>query len=373
MISSLQDTLSIGTRGRARVTRRPGGKTLRLEAEKREDLEFIDRLVVDLKTTGKKLRERVLRVTRAKFLYDGDVDRDLEGSLDVYKIGKGLVGLKGRLLRLFRFFESEFLKLAEEFKAEEHHYPVMLPLEVLEELRYLEHFPQHVTFCSHLPGDLALLQRSTDAVQNNGGRMPQSVIAKITRPAHVLQPAVCLPCYRQMRGLVVESRSVLAITMQNHVFRYEGENLRLLKRLWDFSVRDIVFFGAHNRLAQMRSRVIDRTVKLCRELDLEVRVQLANDPFFLEQSRNKKIYQRMGEVKYELVIPLRNKHEEVAASSFNLHHDFYTKLYDIRLTNRQKAESACMGFGIDRWLYGFLAQKGLDPTAWPEKVARYCK
>jgi hypothetical protein len=55
-------------------------------------------------------------------------------------------------------------------------------------------------------------------------------------------------------------------------------------------------------------------------------------------------------------------------SSFNLHRDFYTKIYDIRFAGGAYAETACMGFGIDRWVYGFLAQKGLDPRQWPERV-----
>jgi hypothetical protein len=29
-----------------------------------------------------------------------------------------------------------------------------------------------------------------------------------------------------------------------------------------------------------------------------------------------------------------------------------------------------MGFGFERWLYGFLSQKGLDPAGWPPRVTQ---
>ena len=158
---------------------------------------------------------------------------------------------------------------------------------------------------------------------------------------------------------------VRTLTMQNHVFRYEGTNFRPIRRGWDFNVRDIVFFGSYEDLSRLRAEVMERAIGLCRELDLEVTIELANDPFFLETSRDKAIYQRMGEVKYELLFPLPHRGESIAASSFNLHRDFYTSVYDTRRPNGELAESACMGFGLERWVYGFLTQKGLHPRAWP--------
>ena len=91
--------------------------------------------------------------------------------------------------------------------------------------------------------------------------------------------------------------------------------------------------------------------------------------FFLDASRDKAVYQRMGEVKYELLFQLPHRREALAASSFNLHRDFYTSIYDTRRSDGELAESACMGFGLERWLYGFLSQKGLDPEGWPPRVA----
>jgi len=193
----------------------------------------------------------------------------------------------------------------------------------------------------------------------------------VCEPQHVLTPGVCIPCYRQQRGETLLNGEVRVLTMQNHVFRYEASNFKPLTRGWDFTVRDIVFFGAFEDLKELRVDVVDRTLAMCRELGLSVSVELANDPFFLDTSREKAVYQRMGEVKWELLFELPHRKSPLAAASFNLHRDFYTSIYKTNQEAGGLSESACMGFGIDRWVYGFLSQKGLDPAGWPEKVRNF--
>lgn len=317
----------------------------------------------------KLLRHKVLKRNHASFLTSDPIDEQLAHCDDLQIIGKGLTGLRGQVLALFRFFEREFMRIANEFDAEDHHYPVMLPTEVLAEVGYFGHFPQHVTCCSHLPDSLPVLESvAHDAKGTAPGMLAKKVAARLANPDHALIPGVCLPCYRQQRGVRLARGEVRTLTMQNHVFRYEADNFRPLARAWDFSVRDIVFFGSGQDLARLRGEVMECTMQLCAELDLEVSLELANDPFFLDASRDKAVYQRMGEVKYELLFRLPQRKEPLAASSFNLHRDFYTALYDTRRADGAVAESACMGFGLERWLYGFLAQKGLDAQHWPQRV-----
>ena len=250
----------------------------------------------------------------------------------------------------------------------EHRYPVMIPSEILAEVGYFSHFPQHVTCCSHLPDSLPVLESVAAAAASGAEGLAGKLKQRLAEPRHALAPAVCLPCYRQHRGAVLEPGQVLTLTMQNHVFRYEGTSFRPLARDWDFTVRDIVFVGSGEDLARLRGEVTQRAMALCRELDLEVTLELAHDPFFLDASRDKAIYQRLGAVKYELLFRLPHRQATLAASSFNLHRDFYTSVYDIRRCDGELAETACMGFGLERWLYGFLSQKGLDPQGWPRRV-----
>lgn len=331
-----------------------------------ESAGHVEAFVSNTMRTHRRISGKVLRENRAASLMYHDVDAALARSGEVLALGDGLTGLRGSLLALFRFFEREFLGLAREFGAEEQQYPAMIPAEVLAEVGYFAHFPQHLTFCTHLPPSLPLLE--SVAAEMSDGAAWAGLGARLAEPRHVLTPGVCLPCYRQQRGAVLEAGGVRVLTMQNHVFRYEGAGFRPLTRAWDFNVRDIVFFGSYEDLSRLRGEVIDRALGLCRELDLEVTVELAHDPFFLDANRDKVIYQRMGEVKYELLFQLPHRGEALAASSFNLHRDFYTSVYDTRRADGALAESACMGFGLERWLYGFLSQKGLDPRGWPTRV-----
>ncbi len=321
--------------------------------------EHVEAFIAGMKRTHRLIKPKVLHANHAANLTFHDVDSALASSPDVYILGDGLIGLRGTLLALFRFFERQFAAIADELHAEDNRYPVMVPAQLLAEVGYLGHFPQHVTFCTHLTGSLPVLE----AVAAGAG-----IEGRLADPQHVLTPAVCLPCYRQHRDVILEPGRVRTLTMKNHVFRYEGTNFRPLQRGWDFTVRDIVFFGSYEELSSLRASVMTRTLELCAQLDLEVTIELANDPFFLDVSRDKAVYQRMGEVKYELLFPLPGRSEGLAASSFNLHRDFYTSVYNTRRADGTLAESACMGFGHERWLYGFLTQKGLDPSGWPAAV-----
>jgi seryl-tRNA synthetase len=345
----------------------PGGHVVVDEASRRLTVETcddgvlatLDRFVQDMQSTHRRLPRKVLWEAPPP-AGPGDVDAMIAASPDVTVLADGLIALRGRLLGLFRFFELEFRALAQAWGADENHYPVLLPIAVLEELQYFTNFPQQVTFCAHLPEDIPALEAASTG---DGWR------ALVGPPGHALEPAVCLPCYPQNRGRVVPEEG-FAVTMQNHVFRWEGTAFRSLARLWDFTVRDLVFFADYERLTRRRQRVMEATVALCEELGLGGRLELANDPFFLNASRQKSVYQRLGEVKYELVLAVPGR-AGVAVSSFNLHRDFYTKVYDIRRSDGTRAETACMGFGLERWVYAFVAQKGLDVDAWPRRVAAH--
>ncbi|WP_437321794.1 hypothetical protein [Sorangium sp. So ce385] len=347
--------------------------SLHVELVRPESAERIDAVVLSMLRMHRRISPKVVREHRVSSVEVQDIDEELAASPHLLQLGAGLCGLAGPLLVLFRWFEARFRALAASFGAEEHHYPALVLAEILEEVGYFAHFPQHATFCCHLPDSLPVLESVAAEARQAKGSFAETLADRLCPPRHVLTPGVCLPCYRQQRDVVLGPGEVRTLTMQNHVFRYEGANVRPLTRAWDFSVRDIVFFGSYEQLHDLREQVVEACIALCRELELDVRVELANDPFFLDANRDKAIYQRMGEVKYELLFDLPHRGRPLAAASFNLHRDFYTKVYGTRRSDGQLAESACMGFGLERWVYGFLSQKGLDPRRWPDPVTRSFK
>ncbi len=328
----------------------------------------VEGLVSAMRKTHRLVAQKTLRKRKAK-TDTGCSDEELAACKDLHFFDEGLTGISGDLLHLYRYFEDCFRTLAREFGAQDQHYPVLLPNKLLHDVGYFSNFPQHVTLCCHFPDRLPVLENiAQQAKEASGEELAEACGAALDAPSHVLTPAVCLPCYSQHAGLRIVEGDVHRLTMQNHVFRYEANRFSALSRGWDFSVRDIVFFGSGNDLLALRAEVMERVFALCETLDLDVSLELANDPFFLDAGRDKVVYQRMGEVKYELLFHNPGRDAPLAASSFNLHRDYYTGTYDIAFEDGTKAESACMGFGLERWLYGFVAQKGLDPAGWPESV-----
>ncbi|MFT5797885.1 MAG: seryl-tRNA synthetase [Candidatus Azotimanducaceae bacterium] len=370
-VRAIQDGLQTISQNILNVTFDDDTKILSVDVTSDQASEDIKDFIKGMLKTHRLIAQKVLRQNRVADFAGAMTDAELAACPDVQVIGQGLTGLRGPLLKLFRYFERHFASLAADFDAEDNHFPVMIPNETLSEMGYLNNFPQHATFCCHFPDSLPVLEavakhaETPDIAQSE----TDALIAKhLSPPSHVLTPAVCLPCYRQQRDLVIPKGTTRTLTMQNHVFRYEANNFRPLSRGWDFTVRDIVFFGEAEELERLRKKVMDQVFAFCQELDLDVSLELANDPFFLDASRDKAVYQRMGEVKVELLFTLPHRSEPLAASSFNLHRTFYTSIYNTQRAEGGLAESACMGFGLDRWLYGFLSQKGLNPKNWPKTV-----
>lgn len=336
------------------------------EAKMGEALGFAEAM----RKTHRLVARRVLRETSAPSA-QGCSDEDLAASEDLHFFADGLTGISGQLLKLFRYFEATFADLADDYAALDQHYPVMMPAKLLQEVGYTSNFPQHVTLCSHFPDQLPVLEQVAQMAKEPLSKARAAELGAVMEgPEHVLTPAVCLPCYSQHAGLRLARGEVRRLTMQNHVFRYEANRFQPLSRGWDFSVRDIVFFGSGAELTRLRAEVMERVFAFCETLGMQVSLELANDPFFVDSSRDKVVYQRMGEVKYELLFHISDRDAPLAASSFNLHRDFYTSTYDIAFADGTRAESACMGFGLERWLYAFVRQKGLDPSGWPDPVRR---
>ncbi len=330
-------------------------------------LEFVDAM----RRTYRLVARKVLK-SHASGPRVGCTDEALAASPDLHFFDEGLTGISGNLLGAYRFFEAQFKTFADEFGAAEQHYPVMLPTKLLQEVDYFSNFPQHVTLCSHFHDELPVLEQVAREAKANPDDLAEKFGAALDTPSHVLTPAVCLPCYSQHKGHRIPLGGVTRLTMQNHVFRYEAKRFQPLSRGWDFSVRDLVFFGSSAELTRLRADVMERAFALCETLDLDASLELANDPFFLDTSRDKVVYQRLAEAKYELLFAIPGRQTPLAASSFNLHRDHYTGVYDIAFEDGEQAESACMGFGLERWLYAFVRQRGLDPEHWPDAVRAFC-
>lgn len=55
----------------------------------------------------------------------------------------------------------------------------------------------------------------------------------------------------------------------------------------------------------------------------------------------------------------------LAIASLNKHRSFFGECYEINFGD-EAAHSACVAFGIERWLHALFQAHGSDPATWPE-------
>ena len=182
----------------------------------------------------------------------------------------------------------------------------------------------------------------------------------------LLAPSMCFHWYAWLR----DSRDVepMSITAVGKCFRYESGNLKTLERLWDFSMREIIFVGPKEYVLAQRQKAIDETVTLFDEWGLAYEIRSATDPFFIEEYSSQANFQSAFDLKFEACVDLPYRGDTLAAGSFNYHQDFFGRSFNIRAANGEAVHTSCVGFGLERLVLAFLAQYGLDSRCWPESI-----
>jgi seryl-tRNA synthetase len=151
-------------------------------------------------------------------------------------------------------------------------------------------------------------------------------------------------------------------------FRYEASNLRDLRRLWDFTMREVVFLGGREQVLEKRARGVDLVGEFLESHRIAAEIRTASDPFFIAPDAVAKTYfQLSSDTKYEVAAALPNG-QRLAVGSLNYHTDFFGRAFDVTVDGGGYMHSVCIAFGLERWVYAFLVQHGNDPRAWPEPV-----
>jgi len=274
---------------------------------------------------------------------------------ELWEAAPGLVGLRGDALALRAALERLVATAAGD-GCEEWAPPSALALATLERASYFASFPQWLTLAAHLREDAAALEavaRSADPVE---------AARHACAPADAaLPPAVCYHVYAALAGRTLAEPAL--VTAQGTCWRHEGARLRPLARGWAFAMREGVCVGDVEAAARFAARGIERAVALADALGLDAGLAEATDPFFAPTSRGRQLLQRLKGLKQELLLPVGD--ETVAAASFNLHERFFGEAFDIRASDGSAAASACVAYGVDRWLLAFLAAHGPDARGWP--------
>jgi len=302
--------------------------------------------------------------------YETGVHQGLQERGWLHDYGDGRVALSGPALRLAKLVDHRARALYEgSFNVIERDFPAMIDADLLKRCGYFDSHPNAVCFVGHVVEDFDAIEefRTMNTESDSPAVLPSD---HIHMPGMCLNPAACFPCYPTLKGQQLDGDGQI-LTWRGRVFRFESRNVSGLDRLWEFNVREIVFAGAEDYVADCRKQAMPLVAELAEWLDLDCQIETAADPFFATVSAAKTFWQRAQEVKNEIMLPVGYKDDgtlrRIASGSINLHGNFFGDRFDFTAAD-VPAFTACIGLGIERWVLAGFVQHGFDAQRWPRAV-----
>ncbi|GAA2961439.1 hypothetical protein [Actinokineospora diospyrosa] len=291
---------------------------------------------------------------------------ELLASDTAFVAGEGQVGFGEPLLSLVDYLDARLRSIALGLpRSREFRYPTLLPTSVLDRFGYFGSFPQFAMFVTRLHNDIDVYGDFVERYRAEG-HLPDTLFEQCGDKEYCLPPTMCYHTYHQYTGRQLPQEMV--VTARGKSFRHESRYHTSMERLWDFTIREIVFLGGEDFATECRNAVMAQAYALLEELELAGFCEVANDHFFGNADTAGKILtQRVMELKFELRVPVAED-RDIAVGSFNLHGRFFGESFGITDSAGSPTASGCVGFGLERLAYAFLCQHGADPAGWPTAV-----
>ena len=78
--------------------------------------------------------------------------------------------------------------------------------------------------------------------------------------------------------------------------------------------------------------------------------------------------QKEQKLKFEVLVPVISKDKPTACCSFNFHEGHFGEAFEIQTPDGAVANTACLGFGLERCVMALFQQHGFDPGNWSSQV-----
>jgi seryl-tRNA synthetase len=356
----------------------PGGRTVRFRVAEgsvvADERAKVARFVHDVAERHRAVpRKVVLRHERRGRALVGDAFGELVRRGWAVELGRGRVSLRGPALAVVRAIEEDVERIARRVNAAPEAHPGLAPAALLARCGAFASFPHTVSLVAHLAEDYdaveAYRQRSAEA-----GAWVQPASEAVAPFDACLLPALCYAVYAAREGTTLPEGGAV-VTCGGRCARFESRNLAGIERLWEFGMREIVFIGDPERCEAGRRWGLEMALDQLDRWDLDGVVESASDPFFGSERGGRAHWQRAGDRKLELRLPVApgggaaEEPRRIACASFNLHERFFGSAFGIATADGAVASSACIGWGLERWMLACFAQHGFDPAAWPSWLA----
>jgi seryl-tRNA synthetase len=240
-------------------------------------------------------------------------------------------------------------------------FPPVIPRTTLEKAGYLKSFP-------HLSGSLFSFSGNDSAAADiaERARRHHDWSHHLSRTEIVMVPAACYPSYPAVaqRGPLPPGGATLDLG-GCYVFRNEPSTDPA--RLQMFHQRELVRIGEADDVLAWRETWMNRAREVFALIRLEAALDVATDAFFGRGGKLLANSQREQRLKFEMLVPIATS-SPTAVASFNFHQDHFGNAFGIRLHDGGTANSACVGFGLERVTLALFRAHGMDPRDWPRDV-----
>jgi seryl-tRNA synthetase len=256
-------------------------------------------------------------------------------------------------------FDALVGRLAADDRAEPVTFPPVLNRAVLEKVHYLDSFPH---LCGAIYSFFGKDQQAKALSETVHRGEPWGEFLQMTDL--VLTPAACYPVYPTLTGSVPRSGRLL--TILNWVFRHEPSAEPT--RMQSFRMREFIRVGTPDQVVEWRDLWLQRALKLLNGLGLPANPDVAHDPFFGRGGKMLAMSQKEQRLKFEVLVPVISAENPTAVCSFNFHQDHFGSTFEIRTEDGSVANTACVGFGMERIAMALLKTHGLNVQEWPREV-----
>lgn len=260
-------------------------------------------------------------------------------------------------------FDDLVSRVCAEDKAEAPRFPPIISRRTLEKAGYLKSFPQ---LCGAVFSFAGTQSAALDLAERAGRGEEWGQHLSMTNA--VMVPAACYPAYPAvaLRGPLPEGGVTLDLG-GSYVFRNEpsGDPARLQM----FHQREMVRIGEPADVVEWRETWMARAKSIFEQCGLNATLAVASDPFFGRAGKLMASNQREQGLKFEVLVPIASP-EPTAVSSFNFHQDHFGSAFGIQLHDGSVANSACLGFGLERITLALFRAHGVDVRDWPMDVRR---
>ncbi|RAJ40124.1 hypothetical protein K353_03612 [Kitasatospora sp. SolWspMP-SS2h] len=267
-----------------------------------------------------------------------------EPGLRLANPGPGLVTLDPVHTALFRGLDQLLTGLAARLAAPEVLGPPLLAADGLAKLDYFRNFP-------HLGVSAGRFTPETHA-DLAAGQAPAGQPLEPT--GHLLPSATCYGLLLSLEGQDVGDGARLSAV--GRCFRnethYDG-----LRRLWGFHMREVLYLGTHQGAADHLDQGARFITATAERLGLELTRAAADDPFYDKGGSRAKLM-KLDPVKHEFSAP-----DGTAIASVNRHRNFFGERLGIRAGEHGPAHSACVAFGLERWVHAMKLAHGSAEAA----------